>query len=172
MKLANHGGRLALVVDGGALDVHEASGGRFGPDPASAYADWDALRAWAATADGDPKPLDQSALGAPSPSPARCSPSASTTPATRPSRGWRCPPFRRCSPRTRRRSAAPSSDTVPVGPMAARAGVPLVVLTHLIPPPDRPGDADGFADDLRAGGYPGRITVGDDLTTVTLPGRP
>ena len=60
------------------------------------------------------------------------------------------------------------ADTVPLGAMAARTGVPHVVLTHLIPPPDRPGDAEAFADDLRAGGYQGRITVGDDLTTVAV----
>ena len=60
------------------------------------------------------------------------------------------------------------ADTVPLGAMAARAGVPHVVLTHLIPPPDRPGDAEAFADDLRSGGYQGRITVGDDLTTVAV----
>ena len=60
------------------------------------------------------------------------------------------------------------ADTVPLGAMAARAGVPHVVLTHLIPPIDKPGDADSFADDLRAGGYEGTITVGTDLTSVTL----
>jgi ribonuclease Z len=60
------------------------------------------------------------------------------------------------------------ADTVPLGALAARAGVPHVVLTHLIPPPDSPADAEGFAQDLRDGGYAGRITVGDDLTTVTL----
>ncbi|WP_426574908.1 fumarylacetoacetate hydrolase family protein [Aquihabitans sp. McL0605] len=69
MKLANHGGRLALVVDGGCIDVADASAGRFGPDPASAYADWDALDEWAATATGDVKPLDERSLGAPSPEP-------------------------------------------------------------------------------------------------------
>lgn len=69
MRLANHAGRLALVVDGGALDVHEASAGRFGPDPASAYDDWDDLVAWSATAAGDVVPLDDAALGAPSPAP-------------------------------------------------------------------------------------------------------
>ena len=63
------------------------------------------------------------------------------------------------------------ADTVPLGAMAARAGVPHVVLTHLIPPPDRPADADAFARDLRDGGYTGRVTVGEDLTTVTLGGR-
>jgi hypothetical protein len=44
------------------------------------------------------------------------------------------------------------------------------VLTHLIPPPDRATDAQAFADDLRAGGHGGRVTVGEDLTTVTLGG--
>ena len=60
------------------------------------------------------------------------------------------------------------ADTVALGAMAARAGVPHVVLTHLIPPPDRPGDREAFAEDLREGGYEGRITVGEDLTTVVL----
>lgn len=60
------------------------------------------------------------------------------------------------------------ADTVELGAMAERAGVPHVVLTHLIPPPDSAGDADLFVGDLRRGGYRGRITVGEDLTTVTL----
>ena len=60
------------------------------------------------------------------------------------------------------------ADTVALGAIAARAGVPHVVLTHLIPPPDAPGDAEAFAEDVRAGGYTGRITVGEDLTTIGL----
>ena len=72
MKLANLDGRLALIVAGGAVDVHDASDGRFGPDPASCFARWDELRAWADTA-GDSvatvRPLDESALRAPSPEP-------------------------------------------------------------------------------------------------------
>jgi ribonuclease Z len=60
------------------------------------------------------------------------------------------------------------ADTVPLGAMAARAGVPHVVLTHLIPPPAEPDDAAAFAQDLRAGGYEGRVTVGEDLTRITL----
>jgi ribonuclease Z len=60
------------------------------------------------------------------------------------------------------------ADTVELGAMARRAGVPHVVLTHLIPPPDAPDDAEAFADDLRAGGYRGRITVGEDLTTIRV----
>jgi ribonuclease Z len=60
------------------------------------------------------------------------------------------------------------ADTVELGEMAARGGVPHVVLTHLIPPPAAPGDAEAFAQDLREGGYEGRITVGEDLTHVRV----
>lgn len=69
MKLANLAGRLALITDGGALDVAGASGGRFGPDPAAAYEHWDDLVAWAAGSVGEPVPFDEADLGAPSPSP-------------------------------------------------------------------------------------------------------
>ena len=62
------------------------------------------------------------------------------------------------------------ADTVPLGALAQRSGVPHVVLTHLIPPPDIPEQVEGFAQDLRDGGYRGTITVGEDLTTVTLGG--
>ncbi|MGI8937920.1 MAG: fumarylacetoacetate hydrolase family protein [Iamia sp.] len=69
MKIANHAGRLTLVVDGGIVDVHDASDGRFGPDPASAFDHWDDLREWATIADGEVRPLDEASLGAPSPGP-------------------------------------------------------------------------------------------------------
>jgi ribonuclease Z len=61
------------------------------------------------------------------------------------------------------------ADTVALGGLAARAGVPHVVLTHLIPPPDKPADAAAFERDLREGGYTGQVTVGEDLTRVDLP---
>ncbi|MGK2947759.1 MAG: MBL fold metallo-hydrolase [Acidimicrobiales bacterium] len=61
------------------------------------------------------------------------------------------------------------ADTVALGAMAERAAVPHVVLTHLIPPPDAPGDDEAFAQDLREGGYRGRITVGEDLLHVPIP---
>jgi ribonuclease Z len=64
------------------------------------------------------------------------------------------------------------ADTVALGAMVERAGVPHVVLTHLIPPPDTAADADAFARDLRDGGYRGETTVGEDLTTITLHGPP
>ncbi len=60
------------------------------------------------------------------------------------------------------------ADTVELGGMATRAGVPHVMLTHLIPPPEAPGDAETFVQDLRDGGYLGHVTVGEDLTTVSL----
>ncbi len=74
MKLANVAGRAALVVEGGVLDVATASDGLFDADPMSLYPRWDELRAWA---DGlgadacDVQPLDESQLGAPSPTPAQ-----------------------------------------------------------------------------------------------------
>ncbi len=62
MKIANLDGRLALVVDGGVIDVHDASEGRFGPDPSSGYDQWDDLRSWADSATGEVQPLDEQAL--------------------------------------------------------------------------------------------------------------
>lgn len=69
MKIANHDGRLAVVTDEGVVDAAGASGGRFGPDPMSAFADWPAFAAWAAGADGPVAPLDESRLGCPVPAP-------------------------------------------------------------------------------------------------------
>jgi 2-keto-4-pentenoate hydratase/2-oxohepta-3-ene-1,7-dioic acid hydratase in catechol pathway len=70
MKLANLGGRAAVIVGGGAIDVERASGGRFGPDVHPLYDDWDGFRA---LADGlDPslaEPFDEASLESPVPSP-------------------------------------------------------------------------------------------------------
>jgi ribonuclease Z len=60
------------------------------------------------------------------------------------------------------------ADTFELGAMAARSGVPHVLLTHLIPPPEDAVDAEAFAADLRDGGYEGRITVGEDLAGISL----
>ena len=60
------------------------------------------------------------------------------------------------------------ADTVALGAMAQRAGLPHVVLTHLIPPPTTPDEEAAFERDLRTGGYTGRVTVGRDLMTFTL----
>lgn len=57
MRVANVRGRLALVADGDrAIDVAEASGGRFGPDPMSAFADWGAFATWARELLADDRP--------------------------------------------------------------------------------------------------------------------
>lgn len=63
------------------------------------------------------------------------------------------------------------ADTVELGALAQRIGVPRLVLTHLIPAP-APGfvtEAD-FADDVRRGGYTGEVIVASDLTTVSFGG--
>jgi len=44
------------------------------------------------------------------------------------------------------------ADTRLIGRQAAELGVSTLVLTHLIPPPDAPGDADAFVADVRSGG--------------------
>lgn len=69
MKLANHAGRLALVLDDGIADVAEASEGRFGPDPMAAYDDWPSFTAWASAVTTATGPLDTAALGNPVPRP-------------------------------------------------------------------------------------------------------
>ncbi len=60
------------------------------------------------------------------------------------------------------------ADTVELGGLAARAGVGVLVLTHLIPPPRSAAEAAGFHADVRRGGFAGRVVVADDLATVTL----
>lgn len=67
-RVANLAGRLVVLVDGGAVDVAAATGGRWGPDPMSPYEDWADFVAWAA----DPGPgdaYDELLLEAPVPRP-------------------------------------------------------------------------------------------------------
>ncbi|MCL2535766.1 MAG: fumarylacetoacetate hydrolase family protein [Nocardiaceae bacterium] len=73
MRMANLSGRAVLVADDRAIDIHSASSGRFGPDPASIYADWEAFTAWAATATGGDAAaaFDVRDLEAPSPTPSQ-----------------------------------------------------------------------------------------------------
>lgn len=60
------------------------------------------------------------------------------------------------------------ADTVPLGALCQRAGVPHVVLTHLIPSPRNAEEEAAFEQDLRDGGYEGRVTVGQDLMTIEI----
>jgi len=51
MRIARLNNRLVLLGDTHALDVHEASGGRFGADPDDVFGVWDELVAWASHQD-------------------------------------------------------------------------------------------------------------------------
>lgn len=63
------------------------------------------------------------------------------------------------------------ADTTAIGAQAAALGVPVLVLTHLIPPPETPEELGKFAADIRTAGYDGELIVADDLATVSVPGR-
>jgi ribonuclease Z len=60
------------------------------------------------------------------------------------------------------------SDSVLLGEFAERYGIAHVVLTHLIPSPRTPQDAAKFETDVRKGGYTGKVTVGEDLTSIVI----
>ncbi|OZM74339.1 fumarylacetoacetate hydrolase [Amycolatopsis antarctica] len=74
MRLGNVAGRAALLGDPAeapvSVDLHDASGGRFGPEVQSCYENWDALRAWHAGAELSPgRPISPDELGPPVPAP-------------------------------------------------------------------------------------------------------
>ncbi len=69
MRIGNLAGRLVILTDGGAIDVEQASGGRFGAGPQAVYERWAEFAAWGATARGSEEPYDTKLLGAPSPAP-------------------------------------------------------------------------------------------------------
>jgi ribonuclease Z len=60
------------------------------------------------------------------------------------------------------------STAAEAGDDAARAGVKVLVLTHLIP--HRPGDSDPIFRDEAARSFHGKIIVGHDLMRIDLPG--
>ena len=72
MRIGNLRGRAVLVTDRGAVDVAEASEGRFGPGPQALFDDWDGFVAWARRASTDAAAsasVDVLELGAPVPEP-------------------------------------------------------------------------------------------------------
>ncbi|MFE4379463.1 fumarylacetoacetate hydrolase family protein [Streptomyces cyaneofuscatus] len=70
MRIANLAGRLALVVDGLAVDVEQASGGLITADPQAVYERWEEFRRWAAQAQLPAgEAFDPARLGAPAPAP-------------------------------------------------------------------------------------------------------
>jgi 2,4-didehydro-3-deoxy-L-rhamnonate hydrolase len=69
MKLANHRGRAVLVFDDSIADVHDASRGRFGPDPMSVFVNWPAFVEFAGGLTTGTAPLDEKELDCPVPAP-------------------------------------------------------------------------------------------------------
>jgi 2-keto-4-pentenoate hydratase/2-oxohepta-3-ene-1,7-dioic acid hydratase in catechol pathway len=72
LRIATLHDRLVLITPEGAVDVHTASDGRFGPNPHSAFDDWAGFRSWADSvdsADGAAVAFDETDLGAPVPAP-------------------------------------------------------------------------------------------------------
>jgi len=71
VRIANLSGRPALVVDGRAIDIEQASDGRFSADPQALYERWEEFRTWAATAADLPEGVafDPADLGSPAPAP-------------------------------------------------------------------------------------------------------
>ncbi len=62
------------------------------------------------------------------------------------------------------------ADTVELGALAERVGIPHLVLTHLIPPPADDEQREQFAADVRNGGFTGQTTVARDLSTIVIGG--
>lgn len=72
MRLGNVRGRLALLMDAGAVDVEKASGGRFAADPQAVFARWAEFRAWADSApETGAESYAESDLQCPAPRPAQ-----------------------------------------------------------------------------------------------------
>ncbi|MEE2058067.1 fumarylacetoacetate hydrolase family protein [Rhodococcus artemisiae] len=70
MRIYNLSGRAALGVDGGAVDIADASHGLFSPSPQQLYTRWEEFTAWASGFTGSPTlTIDESALDSPVPLP-------------------------------------------------------------------------------------------------------
>jgi 2-keto-4-pentenoate hydratase/2-oxohepta-3-ene-1,7-dioic acid hydratase in catechol pathway len=69
MRIANAGGRLKLLVDGGAVDVESASGGRFAATPQAVYGRFSEFRQWASTVGQADEAFDPVSAGPPAPDP-------------------------------------------------------------------------------------------------------
>ena len=75
MRIATLAGRVVLAHGEEPIDVWEASGGKFGPEPAAVFDQWATFRAWAEADYGsqpvveEPAWLGDEHVGAPSPHP-------------------------------------------------------------------------------------------------------
>jgi 2-keto-4-pentenoate hydratase/2-oxohepta-3-ene-1,7-dioic acid hydratase in catechol pathway len=70
LRIGNLDGRLVIVTGASAIDVEQASEGRFGPDPQAIYERWAEFTDWAPAAQGSESALlNTELLGAPAPAP-------------------------------------------------------------------------------------------------------
>lgn len=70
MKIANYNGRAALIKDGKAIDLHNATDGRLPSDPCQIFDHWDEIRSAAPELENLPgEEIDPELLGTPSPEP-------------------------------------------------------------------------------------------------------
>jgi 2-keto-4-pentenoate hydratase/2-oxohepta-3-ene-1,7-dioic acid hydratase in catechol pathway len=76
MRIANIEGRAKWITTAGAVDVHAASGARFGPSLPALYDEWDGFQLWAqqtaeaaSAAEQGAQPFEPAACGPPSPAP-------------------------------------------------------------------------------------------------------
>lgn len=60
------------------------------------------------------------------------------------------------------------ADAREVGGLAARAGVPELIITHMVPSPQTPSEVETFERAIRTGGYTGNLTIAEDLHTTTI----
>jgi 2-keto-4-pentenoate hydratase/2-oxohepta-3-ene-1,7-dioic acid hydratase in catechol pathway len=70
VRIGNLDGRLVILTGDSAIDVEEASAGRFGSDPQAVYERWADFTAWApGTHDAEAVAYERELLGAPAPAP-------------------------------------------------------------------------------------------------------
>ncbi len=64
------------------------------------------------------------------------------------------------------------ADSVELGKLMSATDVPVLMLTHIIPAPDSTADEQSLIDEIREGGYRGRVIVGKDLECYRLGSAP
>ena len=60
------------------------------------------------------------------------------------------------------------SEPIDIGGLAQSAGVGHLILTHMVPPPQTENERRAYEQEVRDGGYTGRLTVAEDLFSVKL----
>ena len=60
------------------------------------------------------------------------------------------------------------ADSEALGGLAARIGVPILVLTHMIPAPRNDAQEQALANEILNAGYEGDVIIAKDLTKVSF----